>query len=288
MFFFAGCAGSPDQDSKYLLDLRLAADYYKRGKYEEAMRKYEDAIEKNPKGYGAIVGLACSDREWGLKKFEEAENLFLAKKVDLAKKEFDKAVAVHAAAQKLFQKAIQLKPEEMIAYRELGSFYYKRATSPWNFPYRLDDPKRQKERDLAIEYLGKVVKKEPDTMYAQRDLGLALFAAGKSSQGRVHLEIYLAKAAEGREFLRKNAPKSTPDQREEAEKRLRAIDEDLLKICDMLIMYLKELEEKQADAARTGATELADTLQTEILAVRNLLGKYRETREKKPEENKSG
>lgn len=300
----AACGTPPERDSKYLFDYALANDYYKAGKYEEAMRKYEDAIERHPKSYNAIVGLACADREYGLKKFEEAEDLHRAKKVDLAKKEFEKAVKVHSAAQMLLRKAIEMKPEEPLAYRELGVFYYKRATSPYSYPYRLDDVvNRQKERDLAIDNLRIVVKREPNLFFAQRYLGFALLARAlpsEWSEARICLEFYLRGMNEGREHLRLNAPKSTPEQREEVEKRLKKIDRELEEVCEVLLAHLRSLEEQRARALRCweaiknenpemepAAKKVVDGLTVEILAVEGLLRRYREVEQKKPEDKQS-
>jgi len=288
-----------DKDPQYQFHLKLANDYYERGKFEEAMQKYEDAIERNPKSYIAVVGLACTDREWGLKKFAEAEDLHRAKKVEFAKKEFEKAVVVHTTAHKLYLKAIQMKPDHPLAYRELGVFFYKRATSPYSYPYRLDDQKnRQKERDEAIRHLRIVVEKEPTLPFTRRYLGLALFAAGHSAEGRQHLEVYLQGMAEGREHLRKNAARQSPEQREELERRLRTIDKELDEVCEVLGAYLRDLEDRRAAAQKaydkllaeeparakeSDAKKLVDGLNVEILAVQNLLRKYREVESKKPD-----
>lgn len=274
-----GCA-NPENDPEFKIDIQLANDYYKHGKFEEAMRKYEDAIEKCPESYQAIVGLASSDREWGLRKFGEAEEMFRIKKADLAKREFEKAVNVHATAQRLYRKAIEMRPDDPLAYRELGLFYYRRATSPYSYPYRLDDAEnRTKERDLAIENFKFVVKKEPKAYFAQRYLGLAMFSAGNTSEGRTHLEAYLQGMASAREYILKTAPREGPEHREDLDRRIREIDKDLGEVRGLLLSYLSDLEEKKAKADKGGDAQYAQALNVEILAVQSLVRKYQEVAE---------
>lgn len=280
----AGCSNA-EKDPDFQLDMQLANEYYKHGKFEEAIRKYEDAIEKVSSSYRAIVGLACADREWGLRKFEEAEEMFRIKKADIAKREFEKAVAVHSTAQRLYLKAIELDKNDPLAYRELGYFYYRRATSPYSYPYRLDDEgNRTKERDLAIRYFQLVVAKEPKTYFAQRYLGLALFASGNSSEGRLHLEEHLKGMGAAREYIVKTAPHQTAEQREDVERRLREIDKEIGEVRDFMVAYVNDLEEKKAKAQAAGETKYVEALSVEILAVHNLVRKYKEVEADKPQQ----
>jgi tetratricopeptide (TPR) repeat protein len=271
---FAGCAHC-DRDPQFLFDLSIAKEYYRNGKFGEAMQKFEDAVEKCPDSYDAIVGLASSDREWGMSKFTEAEDLYRVKKIEFAKKEFIKANKVHQMAEKLFLKAIQLRPKDMLAYRELGIFYYKRATSPYGYPFRIDDQEnRQRERDLAIRYLKQVVEKEPMDWFIQRDLGLALFSADNSSEGRIHLGAYLSGMMKARNYLLKVAPRRTTEQREELSNRLRELDKQLNQIRSVLYTYVTNLEKTRAEWKGRGKGEGVAALTQEILAVQNLLGQY--------------
>ncbi len=280
----AGCSNA-EKDPDFQIDMQLANEYYKHGKFEEAIRKYEDAIEKIPSSYRAVVGLACADRGWGLRKFGEAEEMFRIKKVDIAKREFEKAVAVHATAQRLYLKAIEMNHEDPLAYRELGYFYYRRATSPYSYPYRLDDEvNRTRDRDLAIQHFRVVVAREPKTYFAQRYLGLALFASGNSSQGRLHLQEYLKGMGAAREYIVKSAPHQSAEQREDVERRLREIDKEIGEVRDFMLAYVNDLEEKKAKAQQAGETKYVDALNVEILAVHNLVRKYKEVEAEKPQQ----
>lgn len=306
-----GCATT--EQPEYVFDVQLANEYYKNGKFEEAMRKYEDAIEKNSRGYEAIVGLGCASREWGFRKFIEAEDLHRAKKAELAEKEFKKATNVHDSAQRLFLKAIEIRREDLLAHRELGFFYYKRATTPYSYPYRLDDKEnRRRELQLAIEKFTMVVQKVPKEYFAQRYLGLALFAQGDSRQGRVNLEAYLWGMDKARKYILKSSSGKTVEEREDAEKRLREIDKELAEVRDMLHGYVGSLREKKeqaktvieagqnereretnpakiAELDRTIAEnqKILEVVSVEILAVEQLIGRYKEVQETKKEPGKS-
>ncbi len=275
----AGCAHC-DTDRDFLFDLSLAREYYRNGKFGEAMKKFEDALERCPDNYDAIVGLASSDREWGMAKFAEAEGLFRVKKVDFARREFLKAASIHKVSEQLFLKAIQIRPDDVLAYLGLGVLHYKRATSPYEYPFRLDDQEnRRRERDLAIRFLGKVVEKEPKVYFAQRDLGLALFASGNSSEGRLHLGFFLGGMEAGRAHILRVAPRRTVDQREEMAKRIREIDKQLDQVRHVLYSYVVNLKKTREEWNRRGIKEGVAALTQEILAVQNLLGKYAEAQE---------
>lgn len=307
----AGCGTTLDPD--YVAEVQLANEYYKNGKFEEAMRKYEDAIEKFPNGYEAIVGLGCADREWGFRKFIEAEDLFRARKVELAKTEFQKASGYHDKAQKLFHRAIQLRPDDLLAHRELGHFYYKRATSPYSYPYRLDDQEnRRAELDRAIEKFTMIVEKVPNEYFAQRYLGLALFAKGDSPKGRRHLEVYLWGMATARKYIIKSSSGNNSEEREDAEKRLREIDRELAGVRDVLEGYVLDLKRRKTEAkevieASENELESAtdpervnelkgivaearkgfEVFSVEILAVESLISKYKEVEATKAPEKSS-
>ena len=122
----SGCAHC-DRDEKFLFDLSLAREYYLNGKFGEAIQKFEDAVEKCPDSYDAILGLAIADRDWGMVKFTEAEDLYRVKKIEFAKKEFTKASNIHKVAEKLFLKAIQMRPDD--TYREIDRSRYSSSNS---------------------------------------------------------------------------------------------------------------------------------------------------------------
>lgn len=244
----AGCS-NPENDPEFLQQLRLGNEYYKNGKYDMAKTQYERAIESCPTSYEAIVGLASASREWGLMKYAEVEDLYRAKKYEFASQQVKKANAEHKSAQLLYLKAIQLKPELLTAYRELGVLHYKRATSPYNYPHRVEEKtERHRERDEAILRLKYVVDREPKAYFAQRYLGLAYIAAGKTSLGREHLARYLQGMAEAREYIIKFAPARTTAEKEDKQGRLDELNKDITEVRGVLLAYLEALRE---DARRT-------------------------------------
>jgi len=156
---------TPEQQAKALYD--QGVKFTKAGKYEDAVKAYQQAISIKP-------DLAEAQHELGfalfkLRKYEEA---IVAFKQALTLKPRNaetysnlglsyKAVGQWSNASGAFLKAIEIKPDHPVTYYNLGLVY-----------------KEMKDNDSAIAAYKEAIKLKPDYAVAHYELGLSYMAAG--------------------------------------------------------------------------------------------------------------
>jgi tetratricopeptide (TPR) repeat protein len=166
-------------------DMQWARYWYRNHHFIEAIKKFEDALEKDPDYIPALLGLANSRRELG--------------KLYFSAKERSKVDAEHNLAVIYFQRVLRLQPGNLAAHHGLGQLYFERAMALEEI---FTPQERKRYRELCINHYRKVIEKEPTNFTAHRDLGIAYSTIPDKENGLRHLEIYLKAARYNLERLK--------------------------------------------------------------------------------------
>ena len=246
---------------------------FKGGNYDLARNIYSRCVELCADNEDGWLGLANTCREVGNNQFKAAADLAASGKIADSKKVFKDAAENHAFCYEILQRRLRNDSEDRAARYGLGLLYYQRSTSVLPFPFPLDDTtNRQKERDLAIAEFSWIVKRNPDAWQAHRYLGLALFAAGRMDDGRMHLnKFHDAQQALYARVLR--WPSATDEEKLRKENALQAVNKDIEDIRDVLGEYfmmvnrefdrLKAKKDRTADEDAQMAKYRSESLQLE-------------------------
>jgi serine/threonine-protein kinase len=125
-----------------------------QGRHEEGRRSFERALEANTRSAEAYAGLAKSYAERAEANADEAER-----------------AAGRKAAEAAYSKAISLRPNDWVAYKQLGMFYYSVG--------RYADAVREYEM---------VVELAPDNAHAYNNLGVLHIYLGDREKAKQYLE----------------------------------------------------------------------------------------------------
>jgi tetratricopeptide (TPR) repeat protein len=263
--------------------LGLAKFNYDNGKYDQARILYTrcvDLCEDNVEGW---MGLANACRETGNSDFKSAVDMAAQGKIQESKRIFKTGAESHALSYQILQRRIKESPQDMAPHYALGLLYYQRATSVLPFPFPVEDTvNRQKERDLAIEEFRLIVSKAPRAWEAHRYLGLALFAAERMDEGRLHLKIY-HDAQQGLYEVVLQWPGATDEEKNRKESALQSVNKEIEEIRDVLGEYFMlvqhNLDRFKAKRDRTPEDEAKMAkLNTESLMLERTIKSFHLTR----------
>jgi tetratricopeptide (TPR) repeat protein len=236
------CHLGHDEDSAKL-SFEMAEFNYQNGKYDQAKVLYERALEGCPGHPQAKIGFGNACREFGNRLYRQASELAAQERASEANKLLSDANDMHTLAFSAFTAMLDEEPVQ--ARYGLALFHYQRAVSGLNVPLRGSDRlARQRERDLAIGYFQFVVKEVPQAYTAHRYLGLALFAAGRFNEGRVHLKIFHDAQQDLYEQVVRR-PAATEDEKKLKDRDLRLVERDIQDIRDVLGEYFIGLQREK-------------------------------------------
>jgi tetratricopeptide (TPR) repeat protein len=234
--FSAGCGNCPDHERSQT-SMELGMQWYNSGRYDQAKIMFNNAVEYCPDNEEGWIALANASREHGNTQFKVAADLATQGKGGEVKKVYKEAAESHTLAYDIFHRKIVDFPNDMASHYGLALLHYQRSTSVMPFPFPLDDTQnRQKERDLAIAEFTLVVSKAPQAWQAHRYLGLALFAAGKMEEGRMHLKRF----HDAQQALYEKVlmwPSSTDQEKSNKENSLSKVNREIEDIRDVLGEY---------------------------------------------------
>ena len=155
-------------------------EYYERGEYDEAVAKFQAAIELEPDDAGTHRNLGTAYLEQG--KYEEAAAAY-EKAIELDP-DFGEAYGDLAGAYVNLgrlseaiaagEKAIELAPDYAMAYNNLGFAYYTQGML-----------------DEAIAEYQEAIRINPDLALPHKNLGLAYRSQGRVDEAIVEFEAYL-------------------------------------------------------------------------------------------------
>lgn len=152
--------------------------WYRRGKYAEAMAKFDDAYRRNPNDAKIILGQINAARELG--------NTALLKKEPADGERYHKYAIEKAVA------AINNNPSDDRYYYALGQIYYERYV---NSVAEFTLEQRGKYLDNALASFSKVMQHNPDPQnyYVHKYMGLLLVNRTKDDvpAGKEHLRKFL-------------------------------------------------------------------------------------------------
>jgi tetratricopeptide (TPR) repeat protein len=252
----AGCHSCSDHKVA-LVAFDLAEFNYRGGKFDQAKSLYMRAIENCSDHYEALVGLGNACREYGTELYRNVSLLVEQGKPDPAQKMLKEANQNHAESDQYFRTALQRRPDDLLPHYGLGQLWYQRATTTWPFPYALDDRvNRRRDRDQAIREFTLVVQKVPQLYQAHRYLGLLLFAAGQTDEGRAHLKVF--HDAQQKVYVHVMArPAETDEMKKQKDLDLRQIEKEIEDVREVLVVYKGELD-RQRDLLHTKTGRTAE------------------------------
>ncbi len=276
----AGCQNCSN-DPDVAMYFEMGCRYYETRKFDEAAGRFEAALKKCPDHYPSLIGLGNASREYGNQLYKGAYELTVKNKKEQAKKMFEEANFKHNDAVLCFQRAMGSRPDDMAPHVGLGTLCYQRATSPFPYPYLIEDREnRHRERDKAIEEFRLVVKKHPDTYQVRRYLGLALFAANQIDEGREHLKAYLDYLQGVFDLICENWPTATEENKKAREEALAGLDRDITEVRDVLTICLAGLRGEHDRILAVGRPltpeeqKSSDRISREILATENTISSF--------------
>lgn len=226
-------------DEEVRMNFELGHYMYERGKFDEAVKYYRTALEKCSDLYDALVGLGNACRERGNQVFLAVDDLVVQGKREHADKKLREGLDLHLGAVQCFEEAKKRNPEDPLPYYGMALLWYQRATSSVNYPLAFDDKRRAEERDRAIDAFRNVLQmtRDSDKLYSvHRYIGLALFAAGRTDEGRAHLKVF-------HDFMQTlfnqvdQMVVRTPDEQKSKEDRLAKIEKEIEDIREVLLEY---------------------------------------------------
>ena len=253
-----GCHTCEDHEGS-TRSVELAKFNYENGKYDQARILYTRAVELCPDNLEGKLGLANACRETGNNEFKSAADMAAQGKIQESKRIFKTGAEHHALAYEIFQRRIKENAEDMAPHYGLGLLYYQRSTSVLPFPFPVDDTvNRPKERDLAISEFKVIVSKAPRAYQAHRYLGLAMFAAGRMDEGRVHLKTY----HDAQQVLFESVlqwPGASEEEKKRKEAALQTVNKEIEEIRDVLgeyfMMVQRDLDRLKLKRDRTPEDE---------------------------------
>lgn len=276
----AGCATCED-DPEVRTIFETGEFYYKNLKFDEAVGRYDVALEKCPHHYQAWIGMGNACREYGNQLYSAANDLVVQGKQPEAKKRFEDANQKHQLAFKCFTAAKSLKPGDLQPYMGMGLLWHQRAASPLNYPHRLDDKEnRRKDRDKAIVEFTRVIEGEPRAYYARRHRGILYLTSGQGDAAREDLKVYHNAV----QALYDHTYQAMSSEKEEDRKRrddsLQGLEKEIQEVREMLGARREGLHEER-NALTVRGTPLSpeeEQLQAsrtrEILSLDALLGTF--------------
>jgi tetratricopeptide (TPR) repeat protein len=263
--------------------LGLAKFNYDNGKYDQARILYTRCVDLCSGNVEGWMGLANACRESGNNEFKSAVDMAAQGKIQEAKRIFKGAAEGHALSYEILQRRIKEDPADMAPHYALGLLYYQRATSVLPFPFPVEDTvNRQKERDAAIEEFRLIVSKAPRAWEAHRYLGLALFAAERMDEGRLHLKIY-HDAQQALYEVVLQWPGQTDEDKSRKDNALQTVNKEIEEIRDVLGEYFmlvqRNLDRLKAKRERTPEDEAQlAKLNTESLMLERTIKGFHLTR----------
>ena len=236
-----GCHTCEDHDGSDR-SLGLAKFNYENGKYDQARILYVRCVELCGGNVEGWLGLANACREAGNNEFKGAADMAAQGKIQDSKRLFKSGAESHAMSYDILLRRIKENPEDMAPHYALGLLFYQRSTSVLPFPFPVDDTtNRQKERDLAIAEFKMIVTKAPRAWQAHRYLGLALFAAERMDEGRLHLKIY-HDAQQGLYETVLQWPGASDEEKKRKETALQTVNKEIEDIRDVLGEYFMQVQ----------------------------------------------
>lgn len=173
----AGILGGKEKTRELLLQAEQNLD---AGKYDEALKSYQEVIAENPSIYHLHVNIGNCYLEMGEYDKAIAEyQMFLEQEPDnspvisklgeayVRKGDFDQAVGY-------FEKVIELSPEDHIMYYNIAEIYFDGG-----------------EIEKAIEYYQKSIEVKPDWSKGHLKLGYAYLNKGDNDKALLHFEKFL-------------------------------------------------------------------------------------------------
>jgi tetratricopeptide (TPR) repeat protein len=285
-----GCTHTiTEEEQQFDAQMFLGEEMYKGSKFEEAVRAYRKALQLQPEHYQATIGLGASCSEASLTLYTEAEHMLSINKGEIAMHTIERADDLHTLAEKSFERALKLRPDDRVANYNIGLMRYKRATTPYNLPYpSVEEPpknvkadpvlnekwkqgiaQRRRERDDAIKQFLIVLSTEKFALddakhikncsspHAHHYLALAFLTRGDWEDGdteraRQHLSIYMAWTLAARAEVVRVAPNKTAEEKRQKDKELEFFDRELLDLREILAGWeegLSHLERQLRDNA---------------------------------------
>lgn len=257
-----GCAGDPDLQRDFDNQMISGEVHFGGGRFDNAVRAYARATELKPNHYQAFIGLGSSASEHSMALYGEADRLQAVGKVAPTEDALRRADEMTDIAQRSFTKALQLRPNDPVANYLLGVMFFKRATSPYAFPYPSNNEKaalqRQKERDEAIrqfeivlarekvaldhpEHMGKCVSPQMHRYLAIAHLTRGDWERRDVERMREHLAFYLLWLQRNREEIVKRSGGRSDEEKARRERDLQTIDRELLDVKELLRGWLENL-----------------------------------------------
>jgi len=278
----AGCHTCEDHEGS-TRSVELAKFNYENGKYDQARILYQRAVDLCPTNVEGLLGLANACRETGNNEFKTASDMAAQGKIQESKRIFKSGAEHHALSYEIFQRRSKENPDDMAPHYGLGLLYYQRSTSVLPFPFPVDDTvNRPKERDLAITEFKLIVSKAPRAWHAHRYLGLALFAAGRMDEGRLHLKTY----HDAQQVVYESVlqwPGATEEEKKRKENALQTVNKEIEEIRDVLgeyfMMVQRDLDRLKLKRERTPDDEAKlAKLNTESLILEKTIKGFHLTR----------